>query len=119
MDGRVESRRRLCIASGARVLVAIPVLLIVFQTYRHIYNLFFHPLRKYPGPVACRASTLPAIRQTVRGNYLYWLNELHLQYGEVVRVTPNELSFTGPNAYRDIYAHKQGQYTQVALYHTF
>ena len=24
-----------------------------------VYNLFFHPLRKYPGPLLCRISKLP------------------------------------------------------------
>lgn len=36
--------------------------------------------------------------------------ELHEQYGEVVRVLPNELSFSGADSWKDIYGHrKSGQ----------
>lgn len=34
---------------------------------------------------------------------------LHAQYGEVVRVSPDELSFINPDAWRDIYGHGSGQ----------
>lgn len=38
--------------------------------------------------------------------------ELHEQYGEVVRVLPNELSFSSANSWKDIYGHrKAGQPT--------
>ncbi|KAG7088781.1 hypothetical protein E1B28_012747 [Marasmius oreades] len=69
------------------------------------YRLFFHPLRRFPGP------WLAAITKYYRGYYeLFcdggWLDQLqvlHEQYGLVVRVTPNELHFSDPNAYNDIY----------------
>ncbi|KAI4658955.1 uncharacterized protein J4E79_006715 [Alternaria viburni] len=32
-------------------------------------------------------------------------NRLHAQYGEVVRLSPDELSFTNPKAWRDIYGY--------------
>jgi hypothetical protein len=35
--------------------------------------------------------------------------KLHAKYGEVVRIKPNQLSFTGEEAWRDIYMHRQGQ----------
>ena len=34
--------------------------------------------------------------------------DLHQKYGEVVRIHPNALSFTGETAWKDIYAHRQG-----------
>jgi cytochrome P450 len=34
---------------------------------------------------------------------------LHAQYGEVVRASPEELSFIHPDAWRDIYGHGSGQ----------
>ena len=87
-------------------LLTAPVALVALQVYRYIFNLLFHPLRKFPGPRINAISTLPAIRRTLRGDFLYYVNELHLKYGPVVRVTPNELSFSGADAYRDIYGHK-------------
>jgi cytochrome P450 len=33
---------------------------------------------------------------------------LHAKYGPVVRTKPNEISFIGENAWKDIYMHRQG-----------
>ena len=38
-----------------------------------------------------------------------YIHALHCQYGEVVRVSPDELSFIHPDAWRDIYGHGTGQ----------
>lgn len=40
---------------------------------------------------------------------LYALHELHEKYGDVVRVAPNELSYTDPEAWNDIYGHRVGK----------
>ena len=42
------------------------------------------------------------------GQRLKFSEKLHAQYGEVVRTRPNELSFIGDNAWKDIYMHRQG-----------
>ncbi len=39
----------------------------------------------------------------VCGNLPHQIRKFHEKYGPVVRVAPNELSFTDPNAWRDIY----------------
>jgi cytochrome P450 len=44
----------------------------------------------------------------VRGQQLKFSEKLHTQYGEVVRTRPNELSFVGDNAWKDIYMYRQG-----------
>lgn len=38
-----------------------------------------------------------------------WVQTLHQQYGEVVRIGPNELSFITDSAWKDIYMHRQGR----------
>lgn len=40
----------------------------------------------------------------MKGTLHHRLLEFHLQYGSPVRVAPNELSFTDPSAWKDIYA---------------
>ncbi|KAF3009994.1 hypothetical protein E8E13_011362 [Curvularia kusanoi] len=42
------------------------------------------------------------------GKETSYIAALHAQYGEVVRVAPDELSFINPDAWRDIYGHGQG-----------
>ncbi|KAG9502116.1 hypothetical protein J7337_007832 [Fusarium musae] len=68
-----------------------------------VYNIFLHPLRNFPGPLLCRASPLYRHYKFLRGELLFETERLHKQYGPVVRIRPNELSFIDPEAWRDIY----------------
>lgn len=70
-----------------------------------IYNLYFHPLRKYPGPWFSAATSLPRILGRIRGIEPYHLQWLHDQYGDVVRIGPSELSYTDARAWKDIHGH--------------
>lgn len=78
----------------------------ILQVLVYIYNIHFHPLRHHPDPRLCAASTIPLIRQSLKGNAVQWVVELHRQYGEIVRVSPEELSFSSADAWKDIYGHR-------------
>ncbi|KAF2768795.1 isotrichodermin C-15 hydroxylase [Teratosphaeria nubilosa] len=73
-----------------------------------IYNIWMHPLRKYPGPRLWAASDIPYILMTLRGRPHEHVLRLHRQYGEIVRLAPNELSFIGPDAWSEIMSLRQG-----------
>ncbi|KIM94681.1 hypothetical protein OIDMADRAFT_95520, partial [Oidiodendron maius Zn] len=63
-----------------------------------VYRLFFHPLRKYPGPVLGKLSKFYfSYIGLVRGGTHLWLEELHQRHGKIVRYGPNELSFIDPD----------------------
>jgi len=81
---------------------------LAWQVYGIVYNLFFHPLRDFPGPISQRASSLPWAWQNVCGRQAFHTQQLHEKYGSVVRITPNHLSFTEASAWRDIYGHLIG-----------
>ena len=53
-------------------------------------------------------SRLPRHHAVWSGDLMPYLIKLHAQYGEVVRVSPDELSFIHPDAWRDIYGHGSG-----------
>lgn len=72
------------------------------------YNLYFHPLRDYPGPKLAAATRLPWYRALLGGQISYWTKQLHDQYGPVVRLAPNEISYTTAEAWKDIYSHRPG-----------
>ncbi|KAK4209464.1 cytochrome P450 [Rhypophila decipiens] len=78
----------------------------LYQLYQTIYNIYFHPLRSFPGPLLHRASTLPWAIQHAFGIEAFATQKLHEKYGPVVRITPKHLSFTDPRAWRDIYGHQ-------------
>jgi cytochrome P450 len=89
------------------IILLVFTVLVAYQSYIYFYNIFLHPLREFPGPRNAAASCVPSIRQALRGDIDFWITGLHLQYGEVVRVSPNELSFSSADAWKDIYGHKR------------
>lgn len=78
----------------------------MLAVWRVSYNLFLHPLRKFPGPVSHRVSRLPLVTRLWRGKLAYHLQDLHARYGTVVRTAPDELSFLDTAAWRDIYGRR-------------
>lgn len=68
-----------------------------------LYNVWFHPLRNFPGPLLCRATPFYRHYKFARGELIFAMKSLHDAYGPVVRIAPNELSFINPEAWKDIY----------------
>ncbi|KAL1632953.1 hypothetical protein SLS56_003239 [Neofusicoccum ribis] len=94
--------------STATALAVMALLLILYNTCSILYNIFFHPLRKFPGPFWSRATTWPLAHARLRGVMHQVVTEMHAQYGEVVRTAPNELSFITSQAWQDIHGHRTG-----------
>ena len=68
-----------------------------------VYNLSLHPLAKYKGPLLWRAFRFPFVYSMINGDLPQRVRQFHDQYGGIVRVGPNELSFTDPISWKDIY----------------
>ncbi|KAI1136916.1 cytochrome P450 [Hypoxylon sp. FL0543] len=91
----------LSIAGNAAIAFSL-YLLVLF-----IYRLFFHPLRKYPGPFVAKFSDIYAgYFAAARRLHLRTYHD-HLQYGPVMRHGPNRLLFNTATALRDIYQNDQ------------
>ncbi|EGP86164.1 unnamed protein product [Zymoseptoria tritici ST99CH_1A5] len=85
---------------GFRILVAGIGLSILTL----LYNISpFHPLAKYPGPIHWRATRLFASYHHSTGDLYQHIAAFHDRYGHTVRVAPDELSFTDPEAWAQIY----------------
>ncbi|KAI0265866.1 putative P450 monooxygenase [Gloeopeniophorella convolvens] len=90
------------------------LLLGLFQIVR---NLFFHPLAHFPGPrgAACSRWWL-AYMELVKGVNMPDLRaQLHEKY-DVVRIAPDELHFSNPNAYNEIY-NAQNKWDKVSKFY--
>jgi cytochrome P450 len=74
-----------------------------------IYNVYFHPLSNYPGPLLAAASSLWYHRALAQGTIAQDFLALHEKYGEIVRITPDELSYVNPENWREIYGKKPGK----------
>ncbi|KAK1760281.1 cytochrome P450 [Echria macrotheca] len=110
MDGSTPSFGRL--AGAAAVLTVVYSLAVI------LYNLYLHPLARFPGPLLWRATRLTYLRNAVAGTLPRDILRLHRRYGPVVRIAPNELSFGTPEAWRDIYGRK-GEADELPKYDLF
>ncbi|KAL6173163.1 hypothetical protein ACJQWK_00726 [Exserohilum turcicum] len=72
-------------------------------------HITFDPLAKLPGPKLRGAFHFPDYWSVVTGNTHRKWTALHKQYGEVVRVSPDLVSFINPEAWRQIYGHGNTQ----------
>lgn len=68
-----------------------------------VYNVFFHPLARFPGPFLARCSLFWRMWHTLGGRHHREVEKQHQKYGSVFRVSPNELSFASLESYDDIY----------------
>lgn len=81
----------------------------VYLVTQAFYNLYLHPLSAFPGPKIAAISQIPIAKELWTGKVHVWLRQLHDTYAsDVVRVSPNELSFISPEAWKDIYSTRPG-----------
>ncbi|KAK7186528.1 hypothetical protein DPSP01_002041 [Paraphaeosphaeria sporulosa] len=85
-----------------------PIIAIIFGYFslQFIYDVFFHPLAKCPGPFFAKFSKLPNFYHALKGDRHIWIWQNHQIYGDKVRVHPNEVLFLAPQAHKDIYGAK-------------
>ncbi|KAI0132848.1 cytochrome P450 [Xylariales sp. AK1849] len=94
--------------TNASELALLAITLVgIYAAARAVYNVFFHPLASFPGPLSHRISEIPRVSYLVSGKLAFHVTDLHTKYGSVVRISPNELAFCDPQAWKDIYGHKQ------------
>ncbi|KAK1753193.1 cytochrome P450 [Echria macrotheca] len=96
--------------AGASLGNVVVVVLVVITTYlaSHVlYNLYLHPLRRYPGPLLMRATKLGFCYGLVRGTLPFDMLALHKRYGPVVRIAPDQLAFADAGAWKDIMGHQK------------
>jgi hypothetical protein len=71
--------------TGVMLTVALAAVL-AYVVYTVTYNVYLHPLAKFPGPIAARATTywkayVECIQQR---SFCHLLVDLHARYGEIV-----------------------------------
>ncbi|PVH97979.1 putative cytochrome P450 [Periconia macrospinosa] len=86
------------------IIVAAISILIAYVHATLIYNLWFHPLAKFPGPWLARSTLLWRMFFSMRGRFHRVIEQQHQKYGPVFRVSPNELSFGSVGSWKAIYA---------------
>ncbi|KAF3018527.1 hypothetical protein E8E14_011795 [Neopestalotiopsis sp. 37M] len=105
----------------ALLIIGAPVLCFLYYIVQFTYNIYFHPLSKYPGPRLAAATSWWAAASYIRGTTPNDLLQLHNRYGPVVRTSPNELSYIQPAQWKEIYGHKasgQSEFSKDEKYHS-
>ncbi|KAF9702012.1 hypothetical protein EKO04_001058 [Ascochyta lentis] len=112
MTGAIQAVVTNIRASNLLSVRGVGILLSVFLAFRIvqgivrvIYNVYFHPLSKYPGPKLWAAFDVARTIGRMGGYIDFQIAEQHREHGEVVRIGVNELSFISPSAWKDIYGH--------------
>nr|XP_036574774.1 averantin oxidoreductase [Colletotrichum truncatum]KAF6781243.1 averantin oxidoreductase [Colletotrichum truncatum] len=101
--GLLKPQHVMMLILGALILAA------VYHVLFYVYNIYFHPLSKYPGPRLAAATPLWLVSSYFGGKTPTDLLELHNKYGPVVRTSPDGLSYIKSPQWKEIYGHKTGQ----------
>lgn len=68
-----------------------------------LYMRFMHPLARYPGPFLASLTNLWKAYEMYHGQMEYVIRELHDKHGAIVRIGPNDLVISHPDAVKQIY----------------
>lgn len=77
------------------------------------------PISKIPGPEYSKFTPVWLIFQEFTANRRLYVHQLHQKYGPVVRLGPNEVSFTSVDAIKEIYTTGGSGYDKTELYNLF
>ncbi|KAI7774892.1 cytochrome P450 [Diaporthe eres] len=107
----MASTTEVLLQQAVQLLPALAIVVSLCLSYvlgKALYNVFFHPLRKFPGPKTWAASRIPYNLAQIGGKPHKQLLDLHNKYGPIVRIADNELSFILPEAWKDRNGHRSG-----------
>ncbi|KAM5437368.1 hypothetical protein McanCB21832_002078 [Microsporum canis] len=92
-------------SSIAKLALFSLILPVIYCASIAFYNVYLHPLSKFPGPLLGRASLLWRARYSMGGRFHASIDKAHKEYGDIVRISPNELSFASVESWKAIYGH--------------
>ncbi|KAJ3522695.1 hypothetical protein NM208_g12750 [Fusarium decemcellulare] len=102
------------ILSPVFVAGAAALLLII-----HIFVRLTSPIAKVPGPAVSNFTSLVLKWNELGANRTMYIHALHKKYGPVVRIAPNEVSFTSAAALKEIYGSGGSGYDKTEFYDLF
>lgn len=102
-EGGTVSPTRVVLTAVAAFVTAHWILVLVGAfIVRALYKRYASPLRQYPGPLLASFSRLWKVFSTASGRTHLDHIDLHRKYGSVVRIAPNEVSLSSPEAARNL-----------------
>jgi len=83
------------------------------------YRAILAPLSKLPGPKYSLVTDLWLMSKEFSSKRREYIHQLHEQFGPVVRLGPNEVSFTSLEALKEIYTSGGSGYDKTEFYTLF
>jgi hypothetical protein len=68
-----------------------------------VYMRYLHPLARYPGPFVASLTNVWKAYTMYQGQMEYVIRDLHDKHGSIVRIGPNDLVISHPDAVKQIY----------------
>lgn len=98
--------------------IVIPLATILYISTVIIYRLFLSPLSRVPGPRLAAITKFYLLYHDFMQRKTRKVTQLHQQYGPVVRIAPNEISYTSADAIKQIYTGtgREGGFPKAKLY---
>ena len=88
------------------VMVSVSIILLAIAAvflYSIVHKRLFHPLRGFPGPLWAAQTDVWRAYHLCTKRLPHTLEALHTKHGPVVRIGPNDLSFSSVEAISPIY----------------
>ncbi|KAI5868134.1 cytochrome P450 [Durotheca rogersii] len=85
----------------------------------YVWRCVTSPLRVLPGPTVSLFSSWMLKYHELRAHRTQYVHGLHLRYGPVVRIAPNEVSFASAEGIKEIYGSGGSGYDKTEFYDLF
>ncbi|KAJ5540078.1 cytochrome P450 [Penicillium frequentans] len=92
-------------------------LALLFSAWKIFSRRYLHPLSRYPGPFLWSVSRASYATAYAQGKLHKRIQCFHDQYGDVVRVAPDELSYRTEEAWKDIHGPLRNFQKDMRFYH--
>lgn len=90
------------ILRGASLCYYAVILVFIFMVSTAVRRRYFSPISDIPGPILASITRLHHVFHIFKGRQSDWITNLHDQYGPFVRIAPDEVSVSHPDAPRKL-----------------
>lgn len=85
----------------------------------YVWSCVSSPVRKIPGPRASLYTSWVLKWHEFHANRTRYVHRLHQEFGPVVRIAPNEVSFASAEGVKEIYCSSGSGYDKTEFYNLF
>ncbi|KAF5724176.1 cytochrome P450 monooxygenase [Fusarium mundagurra] len=104
---------RLSYLTIGNIAIGFFTFIALYVSCQSFYYLYLSPLRHYPGPKLWAISRIPWNYVNMKGRIAWKVRDLHDRYGPVVRIAPDELSYTSGATWKKIYGQRLPEFPKV------